>query len=348
MPFVTEEVWSWFAAGSVHRESWPDTDALRLAAGDPLVFEATADVLAAVRKQKSEQKRSLITPVQRVVVHDTADRLAALAQARGDLGEAGKIAALSTAEAAELRVEVELAPPETRDAAGSRRAPSLARRARQPRDGRRHAPGARAGRADARTHQHAAPVPRVAAARVPGDPPHRNERQDHHDAHGHAAARDRGLHDRRVHEPAPAACQRADRPQLRGDLRRRARRATACGRAGRAGDRDRPVVLRGAHRCGAALVRRRRGRRRAARGRPRRHLGRDQRGRRRRGRRHQREHRPHAVPRHDGRGDRDGEGGDRQGEEPARARRDRSRSRGAVHRPRPRRRDPPRRRTSVC
>jgi len=112
MPFVTEEVWSWFADGSVHRESWPDADALRRADGDPLVFEAAADVLAAVRKQKSEQKRSLITPVQQVVVHDTADRLAALAQAQGDLCEAGKIAALSTADRPELRVDVELAPPE--------------------------------------------------------------------------------------------------------------------------------------------------------------------------------------------------------------------------------------------
>jgi hypothetical protein len=69
-------------------------------------------VLAAVRKQKSEQKRSLITPVRLVVVHDRADRLAALAQAEGDLREAGKIAALSTADGPELRVEVELVPPE--------------------------------------------------------------------------------------------------------------------------------------------------------------------------------------------------------------------------------------------
>jgi valyl-tRNA synthetase len=112
MPFVTEEVWSWFADGSVHRERWPDADALRVAGGEPLVFAAAADVLAAVRKQKSEQKRSLITPVERVIVHDTAERLAALDQAHGDLCEAGKIAALSTADGTELRVEVELAPPE--------------------------------------------------------------------------------------------------------------------------------------------------------------------------------------------------------------------------------------------
>ena len=69
-------------------------------------------MLAAVRKAKSEQKRSLMTPVTQVVVHDTAERLAALARAESDLREAGKIAKLSTEIGTELRVEVELAPPD--------------------------------------------------------------------------------------------------------------------------------------------------------------------------------------------------------------------------------------------
>jgi len=85
---------------------------LRLADADPLVFQVVADVLAAVRKEKSEQKRSLRTPVDRVVVHDTPERLAALARAESDLCDAGKIAALKTEIGTELRVEVELAPPE--------------------------------------------------------------------------------------------------------------------------------------------------------------------------------------------------------------------------------------------
>jgi hypothetical protein len=68
-------------------------------------------VLATVRKAKSEQRRSLMTPVDRVVVHDTAERLAALARAHADLVEAGKIAALTTEIGTELRVDVELAPP---------------------------------------------------------------------------------------------------------------------------------------------------------------------------------------------------------------------------------------------
>jgi valyl-tRNA synthetase len=112
MPFVTEEVWSWFESGSVHRAGWPDSAPLRLDGADPLVFEVAADVLAEIRKAKSEAKRSLRTPADRVVVHDTAERLAALALADSDLREAGKIGELVTEEAPELRVEVVLAPPE--------------------------------------------------------------------------------------------------------------------------------------------------------------------------------------------------------------------------------------------
>ena len=69
-------------------------------------------------------------------------------------------------------------------------AAGLARRAREPGDRRRRAgTHPRARRAHARAHRHAAAVSRLAAARVPGDPPHRHERQDDHDAHDHRAAR---------------------------------------------------------------------------------------------------------------------------------------------------------------
>ena len=113
MPFVTEEVWSWFESGSVHRASWPDAAPLRLADGDPLVFEVAGEVLAAVRKAKSEQKR-LVDDAGRRRLSCTTPRsgLAALARAEPDLREAGKIAALTTEIGAELRVEVELAPPD--------------------------------------------------------------------------------------------------------------------------------------------------------------------------------------------------------------------------------------------
>jgi valyl-tRNA synthetase len=94
LPYVTEEVWSWWQEGSVHRASWPDGERLRAASqgADRLVYEVASTVLGEVRKAKTEVKRSLRTDVERIVVADTAVRLAALQSAIGDVKEAGRVA----------------------------------------------------------------------------------------------------------------------------------------------------------------------------------------------------------------------------------------------------------------
>jgi valyl-tRNA synthetase len=114
LPFVTEEVWSWYGDGSVHASRWPDTVPLRAAAGagaDAGVYTIAAEVLGAVRKAKSEAQRSMRADVARVVVRDTAERLAALAAAVDDVREAGRIAA-ETIVADPPSIEVELAEPD--------------------------------------------------------------------------------------------------------------------------------------------------------------------------------------------------------------------------------------------
>src|SRR5437764_146601 len=55
LPYVTEEVWSWFNDGSVHRASWPTSDELA-GGGDPAVLEAAASVLSEIRKAKTAAK----------------------------------------------------------------------------------------------------------------------------------------------------------------------------------------------------------------------------------------------------------------------------------------------------
>jgi valyl-tRNA synthetase len=114
LPFVTEEVWSWWQEGSVHRAHWPTADELGDAArgADPLVFDVASDVLGAIRKAKSDQRRSLRTRVTRAVVRDTEARLRAFDAACADVREAGNVDELITEPATELSVEVELAPPE--------------------------------------------------------------------------------------------------------------------------------------------------------------------------------------------------------------------------------------------
>jgi valyl-tRNA synthetase len=112
LPFVTEEVWSWWQEGSVHAASWPVAGELRSWAGaeaDPIVLEATAGVLSQVRRAKSERRLSMRAPVARLSVLDSPDRVAALRRAEGDLRDAGGIGALELAEGDPPAVEVELA-----------------------------------------------------------------------------------------------------------------------------------------------------------------------------------------------------------------------------------------------
>ena len=95
--FVAEEVWSWWQEGSVHRATWPTLDEIP-EGGDPLVAAVAVPALAAVRRAKSEQKRSLLWPIERVTVTDTPERLAALRQSQDDLMAAGTVASIEYVE----------------------------------------------------------------------------------------------------------------------------------------------------------------------------------------------------------------------------------------------------------
>ena len=94
LPYVTEEVWSWWQNGSIHRAWWPKAGELPTE-GDPSVLQAAADILAEVRKAKTEAKQSLRADVARVVVRDAAERIAALRAADPDVKEAGHITELA-------------------------------------------------------------------------------------------------------------------------------------------------------------------------------------------------------------------------------------------------------------
>ena len=115
LPFVTEEVWSWWQEGSVHRAQWPEAAELSTAgsgadaAREAVALDVTADVLREVRKAKSQAQVKMRAPVKRVTVHDTSERLAALELGTEDLREAGSIELIETQEADEFAVVVELA-----------------------------------------------------------------------------------------------------------------------------------------------------------------------------------------------------------------------------------------------
>ncbi|MFI6816245.1 valine--tRNA ligase [Nonomuraea sp. NPDC050328] len=86
LPFVTEEVWSWWRAGSVHRASWPVPGD---AAGDPAVLAVAAEVLGRIRKAKSEAKLSMRAEVSLLEVSGPEHALVRLAA--DDLCGAGNV-----------------------------------------------------------------------------------------------------------------------------------------------------------------------------------------------------------------------------------------------------------------
>ncbi|MEO7555383.1 MAG: class I tRNA ligase family protein, partial [Acidimicrobiales bacterium] len=113
LPFVTEEVWSWWQPASIHRAPWPDSASLRAAAGDtdPLVRDVAAAVLTAIRKAKSDAKVGMRADVAKACVYAPGPQLEALWLAADDITAAGKVAALDTEVAPAFRVAVTLAPP---------------------------------------------------------------------------------------------------------------------------------------------------------------------------------------------------------------------------------------------
>src|SRR5262245_21103214 len=117
LPFVTEEVWSWWREGSVHAAPWPAaSDLFDVAGGEDdravRALELAAAVLGEIRKKKSEEQRPLKTAVARAVVRlPDADR-ELLAAAEADLCASGLIRDLVIESAAAFDVIVELAPPD--------------------------------------------------------------------------------------------------------------------------------------------------------------------------------------------------------------------------------------------
>ncbi len=116
LPFVCEEVWSWWQEGSVHRAAWPEAQELEAEAAG--AGGASANCVRwrsrptfCVRSARPSRRPSdrCGRPVSRVIVHDTAERLAALELGAEDLRQAGTVEMLESVEAEEFAVEVELA-----------------------------------------------------------------------------------------------------------------------------------------------------------------------------------------------------------------------------------------------
>ncbi len=113
LPYVTEEVWSWWQDGSVHRQSWPvATELGAAAASSPDLLGSVAAALAGLRGAKSSAKVSQRTPVESATVTGSPGAVEAIGEVESDLravaGITGELRLVAGAEGDPVAVEAVL------------------------------------------------------------------------------------------------------------------------------------------------------------------------------------------------------------------------------------------------
>jgi valyl-tRNA synthetase len=111
LPFVAEETWSWWHAGSVHTSRWPSTaeiDEIFDASQDRdyAVYLRTTEVLGDIRKRKTELQLSPGAPLQQVVIFNNEELDKAIGLAVQDLQAASRAQALQFQSAPEYKVDI--------------------------------------------------------------------------------------------------------------------------------------------------------------------------------------------------------------------------------------------------
>jgi valyl-tRNA synthetase len=93
LPFVTEEVWSWWQPGSVHTAAWPAADevAPARAFGAAAALAAASGAIAAIRGAKSGARVSMRAPVRMLVVTAPREHLDAVLAVLPDVQAAGRV-----------------------------------------------------------------------------------------------------------------------------------------------------------------------------------------------------------------------------------------------------------------
>ena len=91
LPYATEEVWSWWKTGSVHRATWPTADELRIDGGRAGLLEAVGAALSQVRKAKSDAKVGMRSEITAATLVGPSHLLELVRTAEDDLRATGRI-----------------------------------------------------------------------------------------------------------------------------------------------------------------------------------------------------------------------------------------------------------------
>ncbi|WP_262851603.1 valine--tRNA ligase [Mumia quercus] len=131
LPYVTEEVWSWWQEGSIHRAEWPSAELeITTTPQDPAVLVAAGQALAGIRGAKSTAKVSQRTAVTGLVLRGSEKRLEIVKRALGDIRAAGNVTGevefvVDPSQDGEIAVEAELAEPEPKKPAAEKPAETV-------------------------------------------------------------------------------------------------------------------------------------------------------------------------------------------------------------------------------
>ena len=115
LPFVTEEVWSWWQSGSVHQSQWPTTASLTdgLTSGpNEALLDAICGAIGVIRRAKTEAKVSQRAVVTEALFVTSIDAASAITAGWADIADAGSVEkwSISTSDTNEITVNVTLAP----------------------------------------------------------------------------------------------------------------------------------------------------------------------------------------------------------------------------------------------
>ena len=112
LPFVTDEVWSWWQEGSIHSANWPTSE--ELSSIDDLEdasksMRFASEIIGAIRGAKSKEKVSMRHEVTSITIRNTDDQIELIKIIEQDLIDAGNISKIEYEIGEDQNIEVVLA-----------------------------------------------------------------------------------------------------------------------------------------------------------------------------------------------------------------------------------------------